>query len=282
MSKAKFLSIVLTPPMVFLGSFAALVWFFSQQSGNIWWENLVASAIFAAVVAFFAFICMFSRWVFVGWLGGTIFFILLAYLLGMESFSIDYFRGNSYTGSCPVSFYCLNQHAPTWLVLLIQIPFETILLFDIIVGFKLGFLTLLALNNKYPQTKYFIGTFILGLFTFLLSFVQKIPDVPQYNGFQYAVLVLLGLFALVSLCFGIFYKKLGTRVDKFKRIYGAAVLSFIPLLTILIPFDVSTAEAQKEAFIFRLAFAAIALFSFIYIGFFAKFVPIGPKKIIKS
>ena len=267
-SKLKYHLLVL--PLVFLGAYTALVLFFSQQSGHILWENLVASAIFAAILACFAFICSFSKWIFLIWLGGTLFFLGLALLLGWESFSINYFHGTAYTGSCPVSFYCLNQHNPAWLTLLIETPFETLFFVDISVGSAFGIRTLVALNAVYPQTRYFMGTFLLGLFTFLLSFIQRIPDVPKYTGFQYGLLGLLGVFGLSSFCFGFFYKKLGTHVDKFKRVYGAAVVSFIFLLPMLIPFDVTSAEDQKAAFYGRIGFGLIALFSFVYLGFFAK------------
>lgn len=251
---------VLIPPLVFLGTYGALVLFFSQQNGHILWENLVASAIFAAIVAFFAFICSFSKWAFLVWLGGTAFFASISFFL----------HGAAYTGSCPVSFYCLGQHDSAWLALLIQTAFETMFFFDIIVGAILGVRILVALNAVYPQTRYFIGTFLLGLFTFLLGFTQRIPDVPKYTPFQYLVLTILGLFALASFCFGFFYKNLGTRVDQFKRIYGASVLSFIFLLPLLIPFDVTSAEDQKAALFARIGFGLVALFSFVYLGFFAK------------
>ena len=261
MTKAKFLSFILTPLFVFLVSFAALVFFFSQQSGNIWWENLVASALLAAMLAFFSFICTLSRWALAVWLVGTLLFIVIGRL--------GYSVGGT-TSPCYVSFYCLGQHVSSWQAILIQSPFEAIFLLDIVVGFRLGVLTLVALNAAYPQTKYFMGTFITGLFTVLLSLTQRIPGMQEYDGFQYAMLFLLSLLTVASLCFGIFYKKLGTHVDKFKRIYGAAVLSSIPLLITLVPFDVSTAEAEKETFIARVALGLVALFIFIYLGFFAK------------
>ncbi len=282
MFKSKPIQFVLAPLLVFLGSFVGLALFFSQQSGHILWENLVASAIFAAILAFFAFICMFSKWIFIGWMGITILAAGIVYLAGWDSFSINYFGGNAYVGSCPVSFYCFNTEQLGFWYLLMKTAFEIIFLFDVIVGFKLGVHTLVALNWAYPQTRYFMGTFILGLFTFLLSFVQRIPDVPKYTDFQYLLLGFLGILALASFCFGVFYTKLGTKLDRFKKIYGAAVLSYIFLIPILIPFDVASAEDQRAALIARVIFASLAVFLFIYMGFFAKPASIGSKKIKKS
>lgn len=266
----RLLRLILVPLGTFAVSYAALVFFFSQQSGHILWENLVASAIFAAIVAFFVAICLLSKWFFWLWLGVVALFYVIGMLNAWEGFSINFIFNEGYTGSCPVSFYCLSQNVPIWLGLLIQTAFEFMFWTDMIVGATLLLRTLIVLNSLYPQTKYFLGTFILGLFTFLLSFVQRIPDVPAYTGFQYAVLGLFGLFTLVSFCFGFFYKKLGTQVDKFKRIYGAAVMAFILLLPLLIPFDVSSAEDQKAALFARIGFGTVALFSFVYLGFFAK------------
>jgi hypothetical protein len=269
MTKAKLLSFILTPLFIFLASFAALVFFFSQQSGHILWENLVGSAVLAALLAFFAFLCTLSRWALAVWLVGTLLFIGIGHL------------GYSFGGTsspCYVSFYCLDHHVSSWQAILIQSPFEAIFFIDIIFGFRLGVLTLIALSAAYPQTKYFMGTFITGLFTVLLSLTQRIPEVPKYNSFQYSILFLMGLAALVSLCFAIFYKKLGSHVDQFKRIYGAAVLSFIPLMITLVPFDVSTAEAAKEAFIARVGFSLVALFIFVYLGFFAKLRSTAPSR----
>ncbi len=263
-SKVKVLSAVLTPPAVFLGSFASLVWFFSQQSGTILWENLVASALLAGMLGFFAILCVFSRWVLPFGLIGALGFVLIGTLAG----------GDYRFGTCFVSFYCLNQHAPDWLVLLIKSTYESIFLIDLIAGATLGVRLLVNLNAKYPQTRYFMGTFLLALFTLLLSLVQGIPDVPQYNSFQLALLSLMGLLALVSFCFGLFYKKIGMAVDKWKRIYGAGVISLIFLLPLLAPLKVSSPEDQKAAFFGMIFFGATACFSFIYLGFFAKKVAV--------
>lgn len=260
---------VTVPFFVFLVSFTVLVLFFSQQSGHVLWENLVGSAVLAAALAFFAFMVTLRRWVILFWLAGTLVFVGLSLWVG-GTLSIDYFRSGTSTSSCWVSFYCLNQHLSTWLTLVVNAAFEMLVLMEIIFGFKLGVHTLVALSLVYPQTRYFIGAFLLGLFTLLVGLTQISHDVATLATFQLALLGLFGLFAFASFCFGLFYKKLGTRVDKFKRIYGAAVLAFVPLATLLIPFDVSTAETAKEAFIFRIAFGLVAIFTFVYIGFFAK------------
>ncbi len=263
----RLLRLILIPLGTFVVSYGALILFFSQQSGHILWENLVASAIFAAILAFFTFLCLFSKWVILMWLLGTISFLVIytAVLLDWDSFTLDYLYG-----TCLVSFYCLNQAMPTWVALLINTAFRTIFLIDIIAGAILLLKVLWTLNSLYPQTKYFLGTFIVGFFAMGFGFTQQIPDVPAYTGFQYILLGLLGLFTVASFCFGLFYKKLGTRVDKFKRIYGAAVMAFIFLLPLLIPFDVNSAEDQKAASFGRIGFGAVALFSFVYLGFFAK------------
>lgn len=261
------------PFFVFLGSYVALVLFFSQQNGHILWENMVASAIFAAVLAFFTFLCTFSKWVFFMWLLGTISFlaISLAVVLDWNTFTLDYLYG-----TCYVSFYCLNQAMPTWVALLISVAFQIIFLIDILFGFILGLRTLLVLNSLYPQTKYFLGTFITGFFILLFSLIQMIRELPPYTSFQLGLLFLFTTLTLASLCFGIFYKKMGSNVDKFKRIYGAAVMAFIFLLPLLVPFDTSSADDQKAAFIGRLIFSTLAIFVFIYFGFFAKLqVPQG-------
>ena len=255
------------PFFVLLGSYGALILFFSQQSGHILWENLVASAIFAAILAFFVFLCTFSKWVLLMWLFGTISFLAinLAVVLDWNSFTLDYLYG-----TCYVSFYCLNQAMPTWAALVISVAFQTLFYIDILFGFILGLRTLLVLNSLYPQTKYFIGTFITGLFTVLLSLIQMIPDVPAFATYQFVLLGLLVMLTLASFCFGIFYKKLGARIDTFKRIYGSAIMAFIFLLPLLVPFDTNSADDQKAAFFARIAFGTLALFVFIYLGFFVK------------
>lgn len=263
----RLLRLILVPLGAFVVSYAALILFFSQQSGHILWENLVASAIFAAVLAFFTLLCLFSKWVLLMWLLGTISLLVIytAALLDWDSFTLGYLYD-----TCLVSFYCLNQAMPTWLALVINTSFKIIFLIDVMAGAILLLKTLWTLNSLYPQTKYFLGTFITGLFAVGFGFIQKIPDIPTYTSFQYLLLGLFGLFAVASLCFGFFYKNLGTRVERFKRIYGAAVTALVFLLPLLVPFDVNSAEDKTAAFFGQIGFGMVALFSFVYLGFFAK------------
>ena len=135
---------LLVPLLVFLGSFTALAVFFSQQSGTILWENLVASSLLAATLALFAFICMLSKWTFALWAIGTILFMVIGHL--------GYSFGDTYS-SCFVSFYCLGHHVSHWQLLLIQSPLEAIFFIDIIFSFIFGLRTLVALNAVYRQTR---------------------------------------------------------------------------------------------------------------------------------
>lgn len=268
MLKSKLLRFVLTPFFVFLASYVALVLFFSQQSGHILWENLLASGIFAVILGFFAFLCMLKKWFFFGWLGATVLFAGMAYLAGWESFSINYFYGNSYDSACPVSFYCFDTESLGPLYLLIKAGVETIFLFDLIIGAAFGVIILKTLVSLYPQTRYFSGAFVFGFFFIVLFMVQKIPDVPNYSALQYGVLGVVALMTLASLCFGIFYKTLS--INNFKKIYVATVIALVFAMPILIPFDISTEEDQEGVFIARIFFGVMAILSFIYFGFFFK------------
>lgn len=265
--KEKILKFLGIPLLVFLASDLGLILFFSQQSGHILWENILASTIFAAVLAFFILLCLASKWVFFLWLGGTFVIFLITYMAGWESFSIDYFRSDTYS-PCPVSFYCFDSQAFGPAYLFLSIGFQLLFLADLVVGAVFGVKILVTLARVYPQTLYYLGAFLFAFFTSMLFAVQSIEDVPTYNTLQYGVLGFGAIMTVASCTFGIFYRIIP--LEKFKKIYGAGVISFLLALPIVIPFTINSAAEEKEALIFRIVFGCLTILSFIYFGFFAK------------
>jgi hypothetical protein len=261
MTKAKFLAYFLTPFLVFLLSSGGSALFLSQQGGHILWENLVASSLFGATIAFFSIFCLLSKWVFPFWLIETLFLGIVFYFAGYGPLSF---------GPCPVSFYCTSHSQYPWLVFGIQTGFESIFLFDIVFGYTIMFRILMYLNAVFPQTPYYLGAFLMSFFALMINLVQRIPGIPEFSGFQYLVMSLMGLLGLASFLFGIFYKKLSSKINRFKRIYGASIVAFIFLLPFLAPLEASPPEDQKIELFGKVFFASLALFSFIYFGFFGK------------
>jgi hypothetical protein len=78
----------------------------------------------------------------------------------------------------------------------------------------------------------------------------------------------LAFLGLTSLSIGFFY--IHFYIDKFKKIYGAIILSSILLLPLLIPLEVGNEEDQRGALIAQIIFISASLFSFVYLGFIHK------------